>query len=215
LLSVQYMADPVSFEPDKFFANMDTAMLVNSTNEQQVVDTAKTPSVPRSANEMEFDSTNATAAGDEFSTKQSTDVSTNTLSEMDGLTKQEEHDAALEAALEHARQVGVQQGMTRAMVIRAYPQPWHVFVDTSPDTDADYEVAATFADEPDINQVNNAIVECLEGSELEDELVAQQMQQALELGQLDRISEMLSSMGLDEDEDDDDPYSEMFGDDTV
>jgi ribosome assembly protein YihI (activator of Der GTPase) len=58
-------------------------------------------------------------------------------------------------------------------------------------------------------------VECLEGSELEDELVAQQMQQALELGQLDRISEMLSSMGLDEDEDDDDPYSEMFGDDTV
>jgi hypothetical protein len=39
--------------------------------------------------------------------------------------------------------------------------------------------------------VNFAIVECLEGSEREDELVANQMQQALEAGQLDRVSEML------------------------
>lgn len=39
--------------------------------------------------------------------------------------------------------------------------------------------------------MNYAIVECLEGSEREDELVAQQMQEALEAGQLNRVSEML------------------------
>lgn len=47
--------------------------------------------------------------------------------------------------------------------------------------------------------MNYAIVECLEGSEIEDELVAQQMQQALESGQLDRISEMLGQIpGLED-----------------
>lgn len=70
-------------------------------------------------------------------------------------------------------------------------RPWHVFVDTSPDTDADFEVAATFDIEPTQEDVNYAIVECLEGSEREDELVAQQMQAALESGQLNRVSEML------------------------
>jgi len=70
-------------------------------------------------------------------------------------------------------------------------RPWHVFVDTSPDTDADFEVAATFDNEPTHEDVNYAIVECLEGSEREDELVAQQMQAALESGQLNRVSEML------------------------
>lgn len=64
-------------------------------------------------------------------------------------------------------------------------------MDTSPDTDADFEVAATFDEEPTQDDVNYAIVECLEGSEKEDELVAQQMQQALGDGQLDRVSEML------------------------
>jgi hypothetical protein len=39
--------------------------------------------------------------------------------------------------------------------------------------------------------VNYSIVECLEGSEREDELVAQQMQAALDAGQLTRVSEML------------------------
>ena len=66
-----------------------------------------------------------------------------------------------------------------------------MFVDTSPDTDADFEVAATFDIEPTQEDVNYAIVECLEGSEREDELVAQQMQAALESGQLNRVSEML------------------------
>lgn len=61
-------------------------------------------------------------------------------------------------------------------------RPWHVFVDTSPDTDADFEVAATFDTEPTQDDVNYAIVECLEGSEKEDEIVAQQMQAALEAG---------------------------------
>jgi len=47
-------------------------------------------------------------------------------------------------------------------------------------------------------------VECLEGSEREDELVAQQMQAALESGQLNRVSEMLGlapDVEIDEDDD--------------
>jgi hypothetical protein len=98
---------------------------------------------------------------------------------------------ALEAAMNKASDLGVHHGITRAMVIRAYPRPWHVFVDTSPDSDADFEVAATFDKEPSQDEVNYSIVECLEGSETEDELVAQQMQAALESGQLNRVSEML------------------------
>lgn len=128
-------------------------------------------------------------------------------------------DAALESAMKHAHDVGMNQGITRAMVIRAYPRPWHVFVDLSPDTDADYEVAATFDEEPTMDQLNSAIVECLEGSEREDEIVAQQMQQALEEGQLDNISGMISKalgkyddddemMTLDEEEDDFDMFEE-------
>ncbi|KAL3816551.1 hypothetical protein ACHAXA_011850 [Cyclostephanos tholiformis] len=105
--------------------------------------------------------------------------------------KSEEEDEALEAAMTHAHEIGFHQGVTRAMVIRAYPKPWHVFVDTSPDTDADFEVAATFDTEPTQEDVNYAIVECLEGSEREDEIVAQQMQAALEAGQLNRVSEIL------------------------
>ena len=72
-----------------------------------------------------------------------------------------------------------------------YRRPWHVFVDTSPGTDADFEVAATFVVEPTLDELNTAIVECLEGSEHEDEIVAQQMQQALEDGQLDKVSDMI------------------------
>lgn len=112
-----------------------------------------------------------------------------------------------------------------------FQRPWHVFVDTSPDTDADFEVAATFDEEPSGDDVNFAIVECLEGSEREDELVAQQMQQALEDGQLDQVSEMLGistdfevddseqqslSNGDDEDDDDDNFYNDfdMFEEDS-
>jgi len=105
--------------------------------------------------------------------------------------RSDDEDAALEAAMTHAHEIGVHQGVTRAMVIRAYPKPWHVFVDTSPDTDADFEVAATFDSEPTQEDVNYAIVECLEGSEQEDEIVAQQMQAALDAGQLNRVSDML------------------------
>jgi hypothetical protein len=49
----------------------------------------------------------------------------------------------------------------------------------------------TFDAEPTQEDVNYAIVECLEGSEREDEIVAQQMQAALEAGQLNRVSEIL------------------------
>jgi hypothetical protein len=69
-------------------------------------------------------------------------------------------------------------------------------VDTSPDTDADFEVAATFDECPSQDDINYAIVECLEGSEREDELVAQQMQQALEAGQLNKVSEMFGIPGV-------------------
>jgi hypothetical protein len=68
-------------------------------------------------------------------------------------------------------------------------------VDTSPDTDADFEVAATFDECPSQDDINYAIVECLEGSEREDELVAQQMQQALETGQLNKVSEIFGVPG--------------------
>ncbi|KAL7574533.1 hypothetical protein ACA910_015888 [Epithemia clementina (nom. ined.)] len=112
------------------------------------------------------------------------------------------------------------RGTTRAMVIRAYPNPWHVFVDTSPDTDADFAIAGTFDQMPSSDDVQLAIIESLEGSEREDEIVAQQMQQALEAGQLDRVYEMLGDMGLDifddeeEDEDLDDPWG-LYGVDSV
>jgi hypothetical protein len=144
----------------------------------------------------------------------------------DGADKKE--DAELEAAMEHAHELGVHQGVTRAMVIRAYPRPWHIFVDTSPDSDADFEVAATFDECPTPEDVNYAIVECLEGSEREDELVAQQMQEALEAGQLKNVSDMLGlphiqtdmDVGLnaedeeDEDEGDEDDWH-TWGTDTV
>eukprot|EP00529_Nitzschia_sp_RCC80_P016330 CAMPEP_0113456112 /NCGR_PEP_ID=MMETSP0014_2-20120614/8719_1 /TAXON_ID=2857 /ORGANISM="Nitzschia sp." /LENGTH=647 /DNA_ID=CAMNT_0000347555 /DNA_START=404 /DNA_END=2347 /DNA_ORIENTATION=+ /assembly_acc=CAM_ASM_000159 len=119
-------------------------------------------------------------------------------------------DDELESAVKHAHDVGMNQGTTRAMVIRAYPRPWHVFVDVSPDTDADFEVAATFDDEPTPEELNMAIVECLEGSEREDELVAQQMQQALEEGQLDNVSGMISKVLNTEDDDDDDDDDDDF-----
>ena len=104
-------------------------------------------------------------------------------------------------------------------------RPWHVFVDTSPDTDTDFEVAATFDEEPTLEELNTAIVECLEGSEREDELVAQQMQQALEEGQLARVSEWIGEVldrVDDEDEVEDDEDNErsdedfdMFEEDSV
>lgn len=95
-------------------------------------------------------------------------------------------------------------------------------MDTNPGTNADFEVAATFVFEPSLDEINLAIVECLEGSEREDEIVAQQMQQALDEGQLDRVADMiekaLSSDGdEDESEDDGDPYDDfdMFEEDSV
>jgi hypothetical protein len=137
--------------------------------------------------------------------------------------EKEDEALALAAAMDHAHELGVHQGVTRAMVIRAYPKPWHIFVDTSPDTDADFEVAATFDEYPSQDDINYAIVECLEGSEREDELVAQQMQDAIESGQLDSISDMLGLVDVDKkdgsvDEDDDDFYNDWdpwFGADTV
>lgn len=133
----------------------------------------------------------------------------------DGTEKPDE--ALLEAAMKHAHEAGVHHGVTRAMVIRAYPKPWHVFVDVSPDTDADFVVADTFTEEPASEEVNNAIVECLEGSEREDELVAQQMQQALDMenGNLDFRRKNGVMEGDDADnnragDDDDDGFDDWY-----
>jgi len=132
---------------------------------------------------------------------------------------------ALENAMKRAHDIGMNHGVTRAMVIRAYPKPWHVFVDLSPNTDADFEVAATFDEEPSLEQINAAIVECLEGSEREDEIVAQQMQQALEEGQLNKVSDMISDaldrydeggdVETESSEDDEDDDFDMFEEDSV
>lgn len=70
-------------------------------------------------------------------------------------------------------------------------------MDTSPGTDADFIVAATFDEEPVLEDINLAIVECLEGSEREDEIVAQQMQQALEL---DMMNEQQGVENLEKDD---------------
>ena len=101
-----------------------------------------------------------------------------------------------------------------------------MFVDTAPDADTDFEVAATFDQEPSLDEINMAIVECLEGSEREDEIVAQQMQQALEEGQLDRVNDLIGKVldfddeedPIDDDDDDnnrnDDDF-DMFEEDSV
>ena len=94
-------------------------------------------------------------------------------------------------------------GHTRAMVIRAYPRPWHVFVDISADEDADFEIAQTFIDQPTQEEVNTAIVECLEGSEMQDELVAREMKAAFESGQLENVSRRLAHDASDVEEDED------------
>jgi hypothetical protein len=137
--------------------------------------------------------------------KDDTDTDTNNT-DADDVVEEESYadDEALESAMKHAHEVGANEGITRAMVIRAYPRPWHVFVDLSPDTDSDFEVAATFDKEPTMDQVNLAIIECLEGSEREDEIVAKQMQQALEDGQLNQVSGMISDTLSVFDVDDDD-----------
>jgi hypothetical protein len=73
----------------------------------------------------------------------------------------------------------------------SFCRPWHVFADSSPNTDVDFEIAATFNKEQLLDDVNFVIVECLEGSERKDELlVAQHRRQVEEAGQLDRASEM-------------------------
>jgi len=131
------------------------------------------------------------------------DVSSGKSSDdVEALRKKE--DEELEAAMQHAHEVGMNQGITRAMVIRAFPRPWHLFVDTSPGTDADFEVAGTFAEEPTMEEINFSIVECLEGSEREDDIVAKQMQQALEEGQLDGVAEgIIDELEIVEEEDSD------------
>ena len=163
LLTVQYMSSDSASDYFQQFSGGD---------DQQDEETDDDPS----ALDSEDDSVSVDASGNTTSQAASSDVP---------------EDSALEAAMQHASEVGMQQGITRAMVIRAFPRPWHVFVDTSPGTDTDFEVAATFDEEPSQDQLNFAIVECLEGSEEEEEIVAQQMQQALEQGQLDQVSDMI------------------------
>ena len=83
-----------------------------------------------------------------------------------------------------------------------------MFVDTSPGTDSDFEVAGTFADEPTMEEINFAIVECLEGSEREDEIVAKQMQEALDEGQLDGVGGLIDELEIVDEDDKDDTESD-------
>ncbi|GMI00670.1 hypothetical protein TrST_g8810 [Triparma strigata] len=121
-------------------------------------------------------------------------------------------DAAFVDFAEEQENSGVVPGTTRAMVIRSYPRPWHVFVDTSPDEDADFEVAATFEVQPNQDEVNLAIVNCLQGSQEEDELVAKEMKEALEAGQLDNVTDRLNQGLAAESEGDGDGDGEEDGD---
>lgn len=221
LLSVQYMSNTNAAE---YFRQFGAGNGDDKDDDTKMSEEGLLYSVESSDTAVDMD---AFLDGD-LDVPSSEDISRNSSSTSDdGSTDFKiPEDEALEAAMKHAHEVGINQGMTRGMVIRAYPKPWHVFVDTSPDTDADFEVAATFEDEPTQEEVYMAVVECLEGSAREDELVAQQMQLALETGQLDRISEMLGSMGVDifddhedsdddededDDDDDDDIYRDLFG----
>ena len=89
-----------------------------------------------------------------------------------------------------------------------------MFVDISPATDADFVVAATFDEEPTIEDVNLSIVECLEGSEREDEIVAQQMQEALDMknNKLDLLHQQDKDKTDEEEQDDDDDNIDDFYD---
>ena len=70
-------------------------------------------------------------------------------------------------------------------------------------------MAATFDEEPKSEDVNAAIVECIEGSEREDEIVAQQMQQALEM-QNGKLDMNLSGSELSDEEEDDDEEDDWY-----
>lgn len=165
LLSVQYMTGDVPTYMDELASEKAQSSPQTPESDPSPSDISPSQNVTSVSPESELDiKTDAPEASDKDD-QDSKDV--------------DDDDVALEAAMERAHELGIHHGVTRAMVIRAYPRPWHVFVDTSPDTDADFEVAATFDDEPSQDDINHAIVECLEGSEREDELVAQQMQAAL------------------------------------
>jgi hypothetical protein len=205
LLSVQYMSGPSSMsEPATSYSSG------NNVGE----------------NEDDTDMF-ATSMSEEFDFDKQWENGQN-ISSSASIVNNDDDKALFEAVIKHAQQgmnsanlQATSYGVTRAMVVRAFPHPWNIFVDTSPDdTSADFEVAAVYANEPTTSEIHNAIVTCLEGSEQEDEVVAQQMQQAYEAGQLDRISELLLPELFDEDDDDQDetddndddlPYIPIFG----
>jgi hypothetical protein len=233
LLSVHYIAGRDS-KKDQFFEDDNDIYMQRENNDNSREISMSAATAPFGIDEEAVINTTTTTASYLNPVVEDNSVAVNTtkLLKTEDIEKASfqaaavQKEAAIEAALKHAHEGGAQyHGVTRAMVIRAYPRHWHVFVDTSPDdSEADFEVAATFDIEPTTEQVNQAIIECLEGSEQEDELVAQQMQQALELGQLDRVSQILTELGLgdlddeanDDDEDDDDEfYQYMLGEDSV
>lgn len=190
LLSVQYRTNSESppLEWEQKVQKMNSMMddIVNTTAD---IDSSSTTETPAASNNNDN--------SDETVDDSNTDTTMTNRESNDDNEEEEEDDDALKAAMEHAHEIGTHRGITRAMVIRAYPMPWHVFVDTSPSTDADFEVAGTFDEPPSQDDVNYAIVECLEGSEREEELVAQQMQQALEAGQLKSFKGMVGLPNID------------------
>ncbi|GMH49040.1 hypothetical protein TL16_g00429 [Triparma laevis f. inornata] len=165
LLSVQYLAMAEGGEGEEMTESEIEDMFLEATSEREEA----LPEMPGSTSAV-------TSLGDD------------SYSEFEDLAS----DAAFVDFAEEQEKAGVVPGTTRAMVIRSYPRPWHVFVDTSPDEDADFEVAATFEEQPNQDEVNLAIVNCLQGSQEEDELVAKEMKEALEAGQLDNVADRLN-----------------------
>ncbi len=107
LLSVQYMTGDAAPE---YVTKVDPAE--NSTQESADTDTDNSlvEMTPQVGSEVQNDISNEDTA------TESNDTSTT------GPDMSEEEDEALEAAMTHAHEIGIHQGVTRAMVIRAYPK---------------------------------------------------------------------------------------------
>jgi len=100
LLSVQYMTGDTAPEcVDKIIASQRSGSNAGSDSEQK--DAEETTKVSSSVPPQSLEPVSQSEGGGK---------------------KSEEDDAALEAAMTHAHEAGIHQGITRAMVIRAYPR---------------------------------------------------------------------------------------------
>eukprot|EP00934_Nitzschia_sp_Nitz4_P002413 Nitzschia sp. Nitz4//scaffold33_size148984//91813//93410//NITZ4_002936-RA/size148984-snap-gene-0.9-mRNA-1//1//CDS//3329548451//2408//frame0 len=90
---------------------------------------------------------------------------------------EDEIDAVVDQALERPHAPFA----TSALLVRSFPNPWHLFMDLTPSMGDCFEVVATFDTEPSEKDLDAAITECLEGSEREDAIVRQEMKKHVQL----------------------------------